>query len=224
MKKAIIIVAAGSGSRMGMKVPKQYLQLRGKPIIVHTLELFRLFDPEIKTIVVLAPGHLDHWKQVEASYESARGLITTSGGDRRYDSVKKGLDFVDQKELVGIHDAVRPLVSQATLDRCFNAAELEGSGIPVIEMDESVRMLENQAGSRHLDRSRLRRVQTPQVFRSERIKEAYRQAFHPDFTDDASVYETRYGPVTLVEGNRENIKITTPLDLQLAGLLMASPD
>ena len=85
-------------------------------------------------------------------------------------------------------------------------------------------MLENQSGSRHLDRSRLKRVQTPQVFRSDRIREAYRQPFHPDFTDDASVYETRFGPVTLVEGNRENIKITTPLDLQLAGLLMASPD
>ena len=223
MKKAVLIVAAGSGSRMGGKIPKQYLQLLGKPIIIHTLEKFRQFDPEIQMVLVLAPDHRELWKELSASYEIASGITTAPGGATRFDSVKNGLDYLDQAELTGIHDAVRPLVSQGTLTRCYDAAIRQGSGIPVIEMDESVRMLDGQGNSRHLDRSRLRRVQTPQVFLSERIQEAYQQAYHPDFTDDASVYESKFGPVTLVEGNRENIKITTPHDLQLAHKLIASP-
>ena len=124
--------------------------------------------------------------------------------------------------LVGIHDAVRPLVSRGTLERSYNAALREGSGIPVIEMNESIRMLDSKSGSVHMDRTRLRIVQTPQVFRSERIKQAYLQPYDPAFTDDASVYESVFGNVTLVEGNRENLKITTPLDLRLASLLMGS--
>ena len=124
---------------------------------------------------------------------------------------------------MGIHDAVRPLVSRETLTRCYEAADREGSGIPVIEMDESVRMLDGHGGSGHLDRSRLRRVQTPQVFRSDLIKKAYLQSYRPEFTDDASVYERLFGQVFMVEGNPENIKITTPLDLKLASLLIDSP-
>jgi 2-C-methyl-D-erythritol 4-phosphate cytidylyltransferase len=123
---------------------------------------------------------------------------------------------------VGIHDAVRPLVSRGTLERSYEAALREGSGIPVIEMNESARMIESGSGSVHLDRSRLRIVQTPQVFLSERIKQAYMQPYIPAFTDDASVYESTFGTVTLVEGNRENIKITTPQDLRTASLLMDS--
>lgn len=224
MKKTVIIVAAGSGNRMGGKIPKQYLQLQEKPVIVHALEKFRRYDPEMKIIVVIAPDHRHFWEQVEASYETARGHILVNGGATRFESVKNGLEHVDQDELVGIHDAVRPLISEDTLARCYNAAEHKGSGIPVFEMDDSVRILDEQAGSRHLDRSRLRRVQTPQVFRADRIKEAYLHTLDAGYTDDASVYETRYGTVTLVDGNRENIKITTPLDLLMARLLIAPPD
>jgi 2-C-methyl-D-erythritol 4-phosphate cytidylyltransferase len=223
MKKAVIIVAAGAGSRMGGELPKQYLQLQYKPVIIHTLERFRLFDPEMKIVVVLASAHRELWEQIAASYEIAGEQSIAIGGITRYDSVKNGLSLIDQEELIGIHDAVRPLVSQDTLTRCYEAAIREGSGIPVIDMEESVRMLEGQGGSRHMDRSRLKRVQTPQVFRSDRIKKAYQQPYNQKFTDDASVYETLYRPLSLVEGNRENIKITTPLDLQLAELLMASP-
>jgi len=224
MKKAVLIVAAGSGSRMGGKIPKQYLQILDKPIIIHTLEKFRKFDPDIQMVVVLAPEHRELWEQLSVSYEIAGGLTTAPGGATRFDSVKNGLSYIDQAELIGIHDAVRPLVSQGTLTRCYDAAISQGSGIPVLEMDESVRMLDRQGGSKHLERSSLRRVQTPQVFLSERILEAYQQANNPDFTDDASVYEAKFGPVTLVEGNRENIKITTPPDLLLAKQLIASPD
>jgi len=222
MKKAVIIVAAGSGSRMGGELPKQYLQLKGKPLIIHTLERFQCFDPEMKVVVVLAHAHQELWEQYAGPYEIARGVMLAQGGASRYDSVKNGLSHVDSASLVGIHDAVRPLVSQDTLARCYDAALRKGSGIPVIEMDESVRMLDKQGGSVHMVRSNLKRVQTPQVFRSDRITQAYQQQCKSAFTDDASVYETVYGALTLVEGNRENIKITTPTDMQLAQLLIDS--
>ena len=222
MKKAVIIVAAGSGSRMGGEMPKQYLQLQGRPLIVHTLERFQRFDPDMKLVVVLAPTHKELWEQMASSYELARGVILAMGGSTRYDSVKSGLKQIDKETLIGIHDAARPLVSQDTLIRSYDAALRTGSGIPVVEMDESVRMLDAKGGSVHMDRSSLKRVQTPQVFRSDRIKQAYQQAYKSAFTDDASVYETVYGAPTLVEGNKENIKLTTPADMQLAQLLIDS--
>jgi 2-C-methyl-D-erythritol 4-phosphate cytidylyltransferase len=222
VKKAVIIVAAGSGSRMGEKIPKQYLQLKGRPLIVHTLERFQRFDPDMKLVVVLATDHKELWEQMAASYEIAGGVTLALGGPTRYDSVKSGLRQIDEETLTGIHDAVRPLVSQDTLIRCYDAALRKGSGIPVVEMDESVRMLDAEGGSVHMDRSSLKRVQTPQVFRSDRIKQAYQQTYKSGFTDDASVYETVYGAPTLVEGNRENIKLTTPADMQLAQLLIGS--
>ena len=222
MKRAVVIVAAGSGRRMGDKLPKQYLQIKGKPILVHTLEKFRNFDPVMKIVVVLAPAQRKWWDELAGSYEVSQGTILAEGGTTRYDSVKNGLGYIGPDLLVGIHDAVRPLVSRGTLERSYEAALREGSGIPVIEMNESARMLESGSGSVHLDRSRLRIVQTPQVFLSERIKQAYMQPYIPAFTDDASVYESTFGTVTLVEGNRENIKITTPQDLLIASLLMDS--
>ncbi len=222
MKKAVIVVAAGSGSRMGGELPKQYLQLQGKPVIVHTLERFRRFDPEIKIVVVLSPAHKELWGDLAVAYDICKGLTLTGGGATRYDSVKNGLKHIGMETLTGIHDAVRPLVSQETLIAAYEAAQREGSGIPVIEMEESVRKLDKQGGSTQMDRSRLKRVQTPQVFRTDRILEAYKQDYNPAFTDDASVYESLFGSVTLVEGNRENIKITTPTDMQLASLLIAS--
>jgi 2-C-methyl-D-erythritol 4-phosphate cytidylyltransferase len=203
-------------------MPKQYLQLQGRPLIIHTLERFQRFDPDMKLVVVLAPAHKELWEQMAASYEIAGGVTLALGGLTRYDSVKSGLNQIDKETLTGIHDAVRPLVRQDTLIRCYDAALRKGSGIPVVEMDESVRMLNAEGGSVHLDRSSLKRVQTPQVFRSDRIKQAYQQAYKSAFTDDASVYETVYGAPTLVEGNRENIKITTPTDMQLAQLLIDS--
>jgi len=224
MKKAVIVVAAGSGSRMGGQIPKQFLRLQGKPLIIHTLEKFRKFDPEMKMVVVLAPAHRKLWEEVAASYDICNGLLLADGGDRRFSSVKNGLALITEEGLLGIHDAVRPLVSMDTLARTYDSALREGSGIPVMEMEESVRMLLAGGTSSHMDRSKLRKVQTPQVFRSEQIKEAYKQAYSPTFTDDASVYESLHGKLSLVEGNRENIKITTPTDMSLASLLIASPE
>lgn len=223
MKKAVLIVAAGSGKRMEGDLPKQYLPINGKAILIHTLERFLLFDPQMKIILVVAPEHKDLWEQVQAGYEISGDLSLAWGGPTRFDSVRKGLDLIREEALIGIHDAVRPLVGQDTLARCYEAAERTGSGIPVLDLEDSIRMLDDQGGSLPMDRSRLKRVQTPQVFRSDQIKEAYQQANNADFTDDASVYETCFGPLTLVEGNRENIKITTPTDLKLAEVLMGFP-
>ena len=222
MKRTVIIVAAGSGSRMGGELPKQYLELRGKPLIIHTLERFQRFDPEIKIVVVISPSHEKWWEPLTHSYELSREITLAMGGLTRFDSVKNGLTKLEQGTLTGIHDAVRPLVSQQTLLRCYESALYKGSGIPVIDMEESVRLLRDQGGSLAMDRSSLKRVQTPQVFQTDRIIKAYQQTYNPAFTDDASVYESIYGPPALVEGNLENIKITTPTDLKLAGLLIDS--
>ena len=218
-RRGVVIVAGGSGRRMGGPLPKQFMELNGKPVILHTLERFLEYDPGMAVVVVLAPGHRIHWEKIAA--EGFPGIALAPGGETRYDSVKNGIRLMEPGiGLIGIHDAVRPLVSVPTLDRCYTSAERTGSGIPVIEVDETIRIMKDGGHSEHMDRSLLRRVQTPQVFMGEQIREAYRLPYHPAFTDDASVYESMYGEVSLVAGNPENIKITTPADLMLASLLM----
>jgi 2-C-methyl-D-erythritol 4-phosphate cytidylyltransferase len=224
MRRALVIVAGGSGIRMGKELPKQYLELEGKPIIVHALEKFLHFDPGMKVVVVMAPSHRMHWDVIIDKHESLSGITVAEGGASRFDSVKNGLKHVEDGVVVGIHDAVRPLVSQGTLERSYSAAVTWGSGIPVIALDDSVRMLHGADGSKMVDRTKLRRVQTPQVFQSAQIKKAYNQQTNPAFTDDASVYESQFGEVKLVEGNNENIKITSPVDLKLALALIQSVD
>jgi len=224
MRRAAIIVAGGSGIRMGAELPKQYMELAGKPLIVHVLEKFLLFDASMEVVVVMAPSHRDHWDAIRAKYELDSRITVAHGGASRYDSVKNGLVHVADGMVVGIHDAVRPLVSQGTLERSYLAAVRWGSAVPVIALEDSVRMLDAAEGSTRVDRTLLRRVQTPQVFQSVQIKQAYNQFSDPAFTDDASVYESQFGHVKLVEGNRENIKITTPADLKLAKALIQSVD
>ena len=217
---AVVIVAGGSGRRMGGAIPKQYLDLNGQPLIIHTLDRFFEYDRDMKVVLVMAKGHRKFWDVISISYDRGPGIVVTTGGETRYHSVKNGLQHIEDGVVVGIHDAVRPLVSQATIDRCYRAAAESGSGIPVMDMDESVRMVTEPGHSVHLERAKLKRVQTPQVFLSERIKEAYNQVCDPSFIDDASVYESLYKPVTLVEGNPENIKITNQTDLRLASFIL----
>jgi len=220
MKRSVLIVAAGSGSRMGGKVPKQFLELEGRPVLIHTLERFLSFDSAIHLVLVLAREHRIYWEQICSKYPDYAGIPVAEGGENRFGSVKNGLEKISDSGLIGIHDAVRPFVSQATLKRCFERAAQSGGAIPVIALEDSIRKTQDEKGSMPMDRSRLFRVQTPQVFHSSRIKRAYEQAFHPRYTDDASVYESIYKGLSLVEGNPENIKITTPLDLQLAPVLI----
>jgi len=222
MRKAVIIVAGGSGIRMGRDRPKQYLELAGLPLIVHSLERFLSFDPGMAVVVVLAPSHREYWNDISEKHVLPSGITLAQGGASRFESVRNGLALVEEDLVVGIHDAVRPLVSRGTLERTYQAAISKGSGIPVIPLDDSVRMLQGAAGSTVVDRTLLRRVQTPQVFQSTQIKKAYRLNTDPQVTDDAGVYESQFGHVNLVEGNRENIKITTPADLVMAGSLIQS--
>lgn len=223
MKRAVVIVAGGSGIRMGGDLPKQYRELMGKPLIVHALEKFRLFDPRMELVVVMSSAHRKHWDAIHNTYKLDPGITVVHGGASRHDSVKNGLAHVAEGMVVGIHDAVRPLVSQGTLERTYSSALRWGSGIPVIDQDDSLRMLDASGGSVPVDRTRVRRVQTPQVFQSTLIKQAYRRFTDPEFTDDATVFESEFGKVHLVEGNRENIKITTPADMLMAEALIQTP-
>jgi 2-C-methyl-D-erythritol 4-phosphate cytidylyltransferase len=219
---AVVIVAGGAGSRMGSGIPKQYLDLAGKPAILHTLERFLEYDPGIRITVVIAEAHREYWERIVRNESSLESVDVAPGGKTRYQSVLNGLQQVEDGWIVGIHDAVRPFVSLETLERCYTMADKSGSAIPVLEMEETVRFIKSSGRSEHMDRSRLKRVQTPQVFRSELIREAYDKTRDTDYTDDASVFEAVHGPVNLVEGNRENIKITSPIDMQLAAIMMAN--
>ena len=224
MKRAVVIVAGGQGHRMGGEIPKQYQELEGKPIIIHTLQQFYRFDPLMDVVVVMAQKHRNLWNAMATHHAEISRVKLAIGGVTRFHSVQNGIQLIKDGVIVGIHDAVRPFVSLETLERCYNTANKSGSAIPVIDMDESVRMLKENNSSVHMDRSSLKRVQTPQVFRSEMIREAYKLTDDHSFTDDASVFESHFEKVTLVEGNRQNIKITTPTDLQLASLFNRSAE
>jgi 2-C-methyl-D-erythritol 4-phosphate cytidylyltransferase len=222
VKRAVVIVAGGQGHRMGGEIPKQYQELEGKPIVVHTLEQFYRFDPLLDVVVVLAQEHRNLWDAMATHNIIISRVRLAIGGATRFHSVQNGIQLIRDGVVVGIHDAVRPFVSLETLDRCYSTAYKSGSAIPVIDMDESVRMVKENNSSVHMDRSALKRVQTPQVFRSALIREAYKSTEDHSFTDDASVFESHFEKVILVEGNRQNIKITTPTDMQLASLFNRS--
>ncbi|MBA4407919.1 MAG: 2-C-methyl-D-erythritol 4-phosphate cytidylyltransferase [Bacteroidota bacterium] len=219
MKKFALIVAGGSGSRMGNEIPKQFLELCGKPVLMHTIQVFYDFDPECELILVLPEAQQEFWAGLclKHSFNLAHRIAT--GGETRFQSVLNGLSQIEGDGIVFIHDGVRPLVSQTTLERCFETARIKGNAIPVLTVNESLRKLEGDKNI-SVDRSQYFRVQTPQTFRSEQILEAYKQDFDPAFTDDASVVEKARFAIHLVEGNSENIKITTPTDLIVAKALM----
>jgi 2-C-methyl-D-erythritol 4-phosphate cytidylyltransferase len=219
VNKTVIIVAGGSGTRMQASVPKQFLLIDGRPILMHTIEKFQAAMPELLLIVVLPDEHLITWKALcsEHSFDVPHQVV--SGGETRFHSVKNGLSAVNSG-LVAVHDGVRPLVSKDTIHRCFEEAARAGAAIPVVPSSESVRMVANFS-SKALDRSTIRMVQTPQCFRYEWMKEAFEQDYRESFTDCASVVEAAGFSVSLVEGNPENIKITHPADLALASWVIA---
>lgn len=215
MKKFVIIVAGGSGSRMGTEIPKQFLELCGKPVLMHTIQVFHDFDPECKIILVLPEDQQLFWNGLCLKYSFSLLHQVVSGGKTRFHSVKNGLSQITEEGIVFIHDGVRPLVSKETLGRCFETAQKSGNAIPVLPVNESLRKQESDKNI-SVDRSQYFSVQTPQTFRSEQILQAFKQNFDPAFTDDASVAEKAGFAIQMVEGNRENIKITTPTDLIIA--------
>ncbi|HSL86631.1 MAG TPA: 2-C-methyl-D-erythritol 4-phosphate cytidylyltransferase [Bacteroidales bacterium] len=218
MKKYAVIVAAGSGKRMGSEIPKQFLELAGKPVLMHSIGQFREYDDKTNIIVVLPQEQIPFWKSLLERYSFRIPHIIVKGGDKRFHSVRNGLEIIDSPGLVAIHDGVRPLVSKETIRRCFEAAGKNGSAIPVISPADSIRMVTGQ-GSVSVNRLHVKLVQTPQVFDANLIKKAYLQDYSDDFTDDATVLERAGETVFLVAGNPENIKITTPEDLLVAETL-----
>jgi len=212
MKKVVIIVAGGSGSRMNTDKPKQFLILGNKPVLQHTIEKFYNYDSQIEIIVVLPENYISLWKNLcfENTFNIEHKIVT--GGKERFFSVKNAIDILENVDLVAIHDGVRPFVSLSTINEAFETAKLKGNAIPVITAFDSVR-ISIAGGNKPLDRKIVKLVQTPQVFKFDLIKNAYNQTYVHEFTDDASVVEMLGEKINLTEGNRENIKITTPEDL-----------
>jgi len=219
MKKFAIIVAGGSGNRMGTDIPKQFLELAGKPVLMHTMESFYDFDSQCVLIVVLPERHREYWKGLCLKHSFTLTHRVIAGGRTRFHSVQNGLKLIGEEGIVFIHDGVRPLVSQETLHRCFETALKSGNAIPVLPVTESLRKTEgNQSIS--VERSIYFNVQTPQTFRCDKILQAYQQDYDLTLTDDASVAEKAGFPIFMVEGNPENIKITTPVDLIFAEAIL----
>jgi 2-C-methyl-D-erythritol 4-phosphate cytidylyltransferase len=221
MNLYVLIVAGGAEKRMGTAIPKQFLELDGKPVLMHTIARFKEFDESIKIITVLPGNQLKYWTELCKKYSFSIPQTLVTGGPTRYLSVKYGLQHVEEDSLVAIHDGVRPLVSKQTIKRCFDAAKKFGNAVPVISPADSLRMI-NEQGSVPVDRETVKIIQTPQVFNSGLIKKAYLRKYRADFTDDATVLEKAGESVHLVEGNRENIKITNPEDLIIAAALLHS--
>jgi 2-C-methyl-D-erythritol 4-phosphate cytidylyltransferase len=219
MQLYVVIVAGGSGTRMGAEIPKQFLELAGRPVLMHTIERFRAFDESIEIITVLPENQLRSWIDLQKKYSFTIPQTIVKGGSTRFYSVRNGLKFVNTPGLVAIHDGVRPFVSLDTIRRCFSTAEQLGNAIPSISPVESLRIV-TDTGNRPVNRLQVKQIQTPQVFNAGLIKKAYLQDYRPEYSDDATVLESMGEQINLIEGNRENIKITNPEDLLISGALL----
>ena len=212
---AVVIVAGGKGTRMGTEVPKQFLCIAGRPILMRTLERFREYDDVMQVVLVLPKEQQAYWEKLCQQYAFSMDYTLADGGAPRFHSVLNGLQKVSpEATLIAVHDGVRPFVSVEVIDRCFDQAARSGAVVPVVEVVETLRHVEQDGTSHTVPRSEYVRVQTPQVFEAQLLRRAYTQPFSEQFTDDASVVESLGHAVTLVAGNVENIKITTPNDLQ----------
>lgn len=219
MNKHVIIVAGGKGLRMGGDIPKQFLPVGGKPVLMRTIEVFYSFDPSIHIILVLPVSQQAYWKELCETYRFTLSHEIADGGETRFHSVKNGLAQISGDGLVGVHDGVRPFVSPEVIATCYAEAAIHRVVIPVIDVVETVRHLTGER-SETVPRNQYKLVQTPQVFEVCLLKTAYNQAYTDAFTDDASVVEATGQEVYLVPGNKENIKLTTPFDLKIAEVLL----
>ena len=221
MEDYIIIVAGGKGLRMGSDIPKQFLPIGGKPVLMRTLERFREYSPTLQIILVLPKAQQEYWKELCQKHNFTVAYQLADGGETRFHSVQHGLALIpdDAEGVVGVHDGVRPFPSIDVIRRCYETAREKKAVIPVIPVVETVRHLKGET-SETVPRDDYRLVQTPQCFDIQLLKAANRQPYNDGFTDDASVVEAYGFDITLVEGNRENIKITTPYDLKIAEVLI----
>ncbi len=219
MKTVCIIVAGGKGLRLGAPIPKQFLPLGDKPLLMHTISNIYSFENNIEMIIVLPATEIGRWKELCREYEFVIPHTVVNGGRERYFSVKNALEITTDNSIVAIHDGVRPFVSKATWERCKLSSLENGTAIPCIRVTSSLRRIEDDR-TVSVDRSKYLEVQTPQVFRGDIIKKAYSQDFNPLFTDDASVCEHAGFQTFVTEGNAENIKITTATDMLLAEAIL----
>lgn len=226
MKRFAVVVAGGKGLRMNNLIPKQFLYLNGTPILMRTINRLKSFDPSISIIVVLPKEQIGYWKDLCSKHGFITEHAVTEGGSTRFFSVNNGLKMVESDSVVAIHDGVRPFISDSVLKDAYETAESEGSAIPVIPLIDSIRSVDENGDSHAEDRSVFRLVQTPQVFRTNLIKDAFLKAAASDeetqssFTDDASVFEYAGGKISLVGGDPDNIKITSPKDLETASVIV----
>lgn len=216
MKTFAIIVAGGKGLRMGGDVPKQFLPIGGKPVLMHTIEAFREALDDVQIVLVLPAEQHDYWQKLCKDYNFRSPELIATGGETRFHSVKNGLALLpeDDEAVVGVHDGVRPFVSRDTIQRCFGTAAEGKAVVPVVPVVETLRQILPDGTSITRPRNEFRLVQTPQTFPLALLKQAYEQPYSESFTDDASVVEAMGKEITMVEGNRENIKLTTPADLK----------
>lgn len=218
----VIIVAGGKGLRMGADIPKQFLPIGGKPVLMRTIERFREYRRDLSIILVLPEAQQAYWKELCMEYGFDIPHRLANGGSTRFESSKNGIAAIPKEEegFVAIHDGVRPFVSTDTIARCFEAVEESYAVIPVMPVTDTLRYIDRQGGGKNVLRSDYRTVQTPQVFDLALLRRAFDQPYQDSFTDDASVVESLGCPVAMVEGNRENIKITTPFDIAVAETLL----
>lgn len=218
MTRYIIIVAGGKGLRMGGEIPKQFRLIAGRPVLMRTVEAFLAAYSDIHVVLVLPHDQQAYWAALCQDYDFRVPMTTADGGATRFHSVQNGLALIPDEDecIVGVHDGVRPFVSPEVIRRCYENAWTQGATVPVVPVVETVRQLLPDGSSRSVDRDEYRLVQTPQTFPLSMLRRAYAQPYVPAFTDDASVVQSLGLPVYLVEGNRQNIKLTTPEDLMLA--------
>lgn len=220
MKKYVVIVAGGKGTRMRTDLPKQFLSIHNRPVLMRTIDRFCEYDATCEPVVVLPLDQMNYWQELCAAHHFERKHHLVAGGNTRFHSVHNALNSLpdDENALVAIHDGVRPFVSVEVITRCFDAASQHLAALPVTDMIESVRQITGEGMSRSVPRNAYVLVQTPQTFNLHLLKQAYQQPYEDRFTDDASVVEALGINPVMVQGNRENIKITTPLDIQIASL------
>ncbi|MGQ1945812.1 2-C-methyl-D-erythritol 4-phosphate cytidylyltransferase [Geofilum sp. OHC36d9] len=220
MTRSVIIVAGGKGLRMNSAMPKQFISVGDWPVLMWTVKRFWEYDQQMKIVVVLPDDQQQVWLSLCKTYSFSVEHELAVGGSTRFHSVLNGLQMVGDSSLIGVHDGVRPFVSVATIDRCFEAADSFGAAVPVLPSVESIRELKDDATSVARNRAAFCMVQTPQVFKADWLFKAYEQPWRASYTDDASVVEAAGYSISLTEGNRENIKITSPFDLLVAEAIL----
>jgi 2-C-methyl-D-erythritol 4-phosphate cytidylyltransferase len=219
-KKIAIIVAGGTGQRMGSVVPKQFLEIQGKPILLHTIDQFVAAFSDIQLVVVLPEGYIQEGQELLSKNGFTKNIVFVPGGDTRFQSVKNGLAQVKELAIVFVHDAVRCLLTPALIQRCYQQALENGSAIPAVSSTDTVRLMKGDKNEL-FNRENVMLIQTPQTFQSDLLLAAFNQEYIASFTDEANVVEASGKPVSIVDGEFENIKITRPLDLAIAEYILA---